>query len=314
MNEIEHYLNELKIRLEPTENQRNAIKSRLDNLRTILEQDSYFHKPSELTQKTYLHGSYLKNTMIRKASIQNWDVDLMVIHKKLIPNRMASENTEIRLKPQSVFNTIKAHLINTPPLNRLIIKQDFPCITVSYKSDNLNFEIMPVYFCDPNFHTNNPEEKMFSIPMTHEDWKDIYPFKFKKKLSAVNDLYNGKMIHTIKLLKHWNNSNGKLMNSFLIENLSLRFFIEWANTSSDNLSLYLQVYIREFFSKALAWLNSSFFTPFRPVILDDDGSYLDEIYKTNPNLRNNLREKIEYTHQILSTPDLNNWKVIFPYI
>jgi len=314
LSEIESYCKELKARLEPTENQKKTIKSRLDNLRAILEEDSYFHKPPELSQKTYLHGSYLRNTMIRKASIGKWDVDIMVIFKKLIPNWMANESTTTQPKPQSVFDIMKVHLVNTPPLNRLIIKQDFPCITVSYKSDNLDFEIMPVYFCDPNFHNDDPKEKMFSIPHTHEDWKSVFPLKFNKEISSINNLYDGKLVHTIKLLKHWNNSNGKLMSSFLIENLALRFFIEWARASTDNLSLYLLIYIRGFFSKALEWLSENFFTPFRPSILDDDRTYLDEIYIVRPNLRKKLRTNLEYIHRLLSNENLNNWKIVFPYI
>lgn len=180
MSVIERYLKDLKIRLEPTQNQKDTIKSRLENLRAILEEDSYFNKPDGLTQKTYLHGSYLRNTMIRKPTTEKWDVDIMVIYKQLIPNWMATEFTEERKKPQSIFNTIKAHLQDIPPLKRLIIKQDFPCVTVSYSSDNLDFEIMPVYYCHPNYH--NQEEKMFSIPYTHDHWKDVYPLKFNKEI------------------------------------------------------------------------------------------------------------------------------------
>ncbi len=314
MNGIESYCKDLKTRLEPTENQKKAIKLRLDNLRSILEKDSYFHKPPELSQKTYLHGSYLRNTMIRKASTAKWDVDIMVIYKKLIPNWMANESTTIQPKPQSVFDIMKAHLANTPPLDRLIIKQNFPCITVSYKSDNLDFEIMPVYFCDLNLHTDEPGEKMFSIPHSHEDWKSVFPLKFNKDISSINNIYDGKLVHTIKLLKHWNNSNEKLMSSFLIEKLALRFFIEWARASTDKLSLYLNAYLRGFFTKALEWLNEGIFTPFRPSIVDDDNTYLDEIYRLRPNLRKKLRANIDYAHRLLKNENLSNWKTVFPYI
>jgi len=314
MNEIERYCNELRSRLEPTENQRKNITNRLNNLREILKDDDYFVKLSELTQKTYLHGSYLRNTMIRKPSQERWDVDLMVIKKRLIPSWLADENTSTQPKPQSVFNSLKEHLFNTYPISKLIVKQDFPCVTVSYTSENLDFEIMPVYFCHPEFHPADPEEKMFSIPHTHDLWKSIFPFRFQKMVSYLNKLYDGKMIHTIKLIKHWNNINGKLIKSFLIEKLCVKFFTEWANYNKDNLNLYLFAYIRGFFEKASEWINGGYFGYFKPSIVDDDDSYMDVVYKERPKLRSTLKNLIKYSYSLVSTNDLNNWKKVFPYL
>ncbi len=81
MNELNAHINNVRISLEPTKNQRENIIERTNQVRATLENDSYFRGSDYFSRKTYLQGSWLRNTMIRKPLNNKWDVDIIAIIK-----------------------------------------------------------------------------------------------------------------------------------------------------------------------------------------------------------------------------------------
>ncbi|MBD3353204.1 MAG: hypothetical protein GF364_17120, partial [Candidatus Lokiarchaeota archaeon] len=221
LDQMNKYLQEVKEKIEPSQYQKQDIKKRVDRVRQTLERDIPYVDGSKYSSKTYLHGSWKRRTQIRKSLDDRWDVDILAVIGGCVPSDHHLSGEPLST-PSSALRTIKKHLDN---FFQNEIAQDKPCITIKYKSDNFDLEIMPIYFGNPEVY--NYDYHIVMIPNYNlKSWNGHFPFRFGRILMQDNKKYKNFPITLIKLIKHWNNQNGKLMSGYDIELLTIFFFNE----------------------------------------------------------------------------------------
>ena len=261
MGEIEAYLNKIRESIEPTDRQIQNIQDRLDRLRETIDAFDCAISVEGLSRKSYIHGSWKRHTIIRKSQDLSWDVDLIVIMGFFVRHwSPRSLHTDIE-KPLSKLSTLKRNL--GAYSDRIIPTQDYPCVILNYQSDNFNLEIMPVLITDNEYYFDSteafqrqncgytPQDKfrIFLIPnpIQRNEWMYTRPFVFEKELSETNSQYDGMVVPSIKILKHWNNTHGRNLRSYEIERYINFFFDTQANIVGLSHSPYFEDIIRKWF-------------------------------------------------------------------
>ena len=303
---INSYLRNLLSSLERTNRQREEHQKKIANIQETINAVDYFKKINSLGQKSYLHGSAKRRTLIRKPLGLSWDVDLLTI----VGEYNESNYNSIIPQPQSVLSNMKSHLNNTYPWSKMDIKQHFPCLSIQYAND-LHIELIPAYYVTHSSFSHG--EAIFAIPKNWKMWNSTKPWAFDTNLSNTNSYFNGELIRCIKLIKHWNNVNEKIIRSFLLESIIFKSFSREIFFSSAS----LESRIHRMFLYLHSWIyNLDIFGNFQPTVADDsnlspDAGYLDQYLLGNSklsNLQRNIQLAVEYT----KGENEGEWGVIFP--
>ena len=284
LDQINKFLIEVKEIIEPTKQQKKNIKERLDRARNKLEKEIPYIEGSDYSSKTYIHGSWKRRTLIRKSIDDRWDVDILAVLGACVPANHYSSTDESLRSPVSALQAIKKNLDNHYYQNR--IRQDRPCITVEYQSDNFDLEIMPVFYGDPSAYRY--DEIVVVVPNQDlTDWIRHFPFKFDGILTFYNQQFNNLLVPLIKLIKHWNNQNGKYLSGYHIELLTIYFFY---NQELGNATLF--DCIKFWFKMALLWIQKVETRPQYEDLSDPNESKFDYIYYGEDNIRSKLLDSI----------------------
>lgn len=167
----------LRKNIELTDNQLQKIITSHSTLRMEIEKLPY-------VQKTFLTGSYKKNTMIRPPN----DVDIFVV--------LTSDQAS--LNPQSILDKLKRDISSVALYKNSTIRQDRPCVVVDLA--HCKFELTPTIQPNSIFGGYKiPQKKLFESGL---EWFDISdPNIFGTKLAQRNSELGMKLIPLIKMMK-----------------------------------------------------------------------------------------------------------------
>jgi len=175
--------------------QRNEIEDALKNDLDIVE--------------VRIIGSYARETMI--ASKEGNDIDVIfVLNENNHGQWLEQENG-----PTNCLLAVKQTLEKDPRFKDSNIKIDRNVVAVSNK--NYKIDVIPAY---------RHENGGYKIPDTYEGqkWIQTEPRKFKRVMESVNKQHNGRVSEVVKVVKGWNEANGKKLNSYHIETMVINYY------------------------------------------------------------------------------------------
>lgn len=205
---LESKFNLFKSNIELTDNQRSQIITSHNNIRSLLERQTY-------VIRTFLTGSYIKNTMIKPPS----DVDIFIV-----------VNYSTYNSPQTILNNLKRDLQISFPNST--IRQDRPCIVLDF--NHCKFELTPAI---SNLWGG------YEIPKDSTSWQSVEdPKLLASRLSQKNSQLNNKLVPLIKMMKKCkikNNINN--IKSFEMEELAISNLYS-INNYRDGVQKLLNIY------------------------------------------------------------------------
>jgi len=204
-------------------------KTKIQNSHKYLRKN-YLEK-LDYVEKTFLTGSYKKNTLINHSSN---DVDMFVVLKGY---------TTSSIKPHTVLDKLKKDLKGK--YTTTTIKQSKPCVVLEFQ--HITFELTPVIQIDNSLQLalgfdNTPEFYMPNILSTNDWVKTENPRLLEQKLSKANKSLNGQLVPLIKMMKQCKLYNNiKTLKSFEMEKLAIDSLYNVAHYR-DGIEQLLKVY------------------------------------------------------------------------
>ena len=274
--------------IELTSSQTEAASTRHTAIRSWLQIDF----PGS---KTFIVGSYAKNTSIRPPS----DLDIFLCLPDSIFTKYNSFAYTYRNAQSELLQEVKSKIQKHYPNTKM--KADGQVVVVPFAS-SFSVEIAPAFakpfggytICD----TNNGGK-----------WKDVDPVGEKSALTASNTLTNGNTVRLVKMIKCWQQVCNVPLKSFCLEILAQNFLKNYQHR--DKSSVYFDWMIRDFFEYLLGICKSSFYgvTIYHPTTFEALSIGDDWVTKAEMAL---LRAKkaIEYGEQYPYSA-LDEWKKIF---
>jgi len=181
------------------------IRKHLDTIKTSLEKD--LDRPLELNYG----GSLAKNTYANGIS----DIDMLVI---LNATELAGKS------PKYVMKYFKKRLINRLPESEITIGK--LAVTVKFKSTGNEIQLLPALKTKDGYQISTENGKHWS--------NVIKPYKFAKKLIAVNKAQGSTVLPIIKMFKEFNSalSPNSRLKGYHIESLAIEAFKNYEGTKN----------------------------------------------------------------------------------
>lgn len=224
--DIDNKFTEYSENISLTENQIEKIKER----REIVENS--LSKEISIKEK-HIIGSYARETMINK--VDGNDVDIMIVLDKEKHGDWMNQEKG----PGNCLQKIKDILQNDPRYKNCEIHIDRNAVTIRYK--DFKIDVVPAF----------KDTEGYRIPDTGggQKWIHTNPRLFKRVMEISNNSNNGRVKEVVKIVKGWNEKNGKPLKSFHIETMVYTYFKESApkdekRTISDD--------VKDFYSR-LRW-------------------------------------------------------------
>jgi hypothetical protein len=183
-------------KIEPTEQEKNAISASHTRIRSILENSIDIN-----VVDSFLTGSYARQTMIKPLK----DVDFFVqVHY----GEHKNDNS------MQLLQKLRKALRKAYPLTPMTIT--LPCVTVKFRY--CHFEVVPAIAIKGNVD-------LFEIPAEKRiGWQKTYPKIPDKWMTQENKKAGGLFIPTIKILKRWRDIHCRPLRSFHLEMLARMAF------------------------------------------------------------------------------------------
>lgn len=198
MNEINTYLTELSKQLCCSKD----VTDKIDNSYNYLEGKIFEHFRDRI-ERVQIFGSYDRGTYLPQSIDPYSDVDVMIIFKTN------------EFQPDTFLKHLREFADKIYPRSEVI--PDHPAITVLL--NHIRFELIPAYWEE---HTFSADELKIPAPRNKElKWITTDPLQLKKDLNKKNVRENQMLIPLVKFIKYFNALNGKLFNSFLIEEFAI---------------------------------------------------------------------------------------------
>lgn len=193
--------------------------------------------------KTFIVGSYSKNTSIRPPS----DLDIFLCLPDSVFNKYNSFAYAYRNAQSELLQEVKSKIQRHYPNTKM--KADGQVVVVPFAS-SFSVEIAPAFaklfggykICDTN---------------DGGKWKDVDPVGEKTALTNSNSLTNGNTVRLVKMVKCWKRECNVPLKPFCIEILAQRFLISYQYR--DKSSVYFDWMVRDFFDYLVGLGNSSFY-------------------------------------------------------
>lgn len=199
---VDQSFQKLLSNLEPTEIQRQRIRTTRETINSVLDNDDRITLNTQ-QQPSFLTGSYARNTIIRPID----DIDLYV--------RVHYGMHAMDKSPLSILRLIAASIRDRYHRNTRV-DVDSPCVVVRFR--DYKFEVVPAVVYDDAPY-------LYDIPAPgSKTWMQCYPNVPSKWLSSCNHVNNGMFIPMIKILKQWNRTQKIGLKSFHLEMLTERVF------------------------------------------------------------------------------------------
>lgn len=182
--------------------------------------------------KTFIVGSYAKNTSVRPPS----DLDIFLVLPDSVRNKYNSylyynRNLQSELL-QEVKNKIQKYYPNTT------MKADGQVVIVPFAS-SFSVEIAPAF--------SKAYNNGYQICDTNAGgrWKDVDPLGEKSALTSSNSQTNGNTVRLVKMMKCWRRECNVPLKPFWIEILVQNFLKNYQYR--DKTSVYYDWMVRDFF-------------------------------------------------------------------
>ncbi|MBW6484160.1 MAG: nucleotidyltransferase domain-containing protein [Vicingaceae bacterium] len=224
MNEINTYLTQLSKQLCCSKD----VTDKIDNSYNYLEGKIFEHFRDRI-EKVQIFGSYDRGTYLPQTIDPYSDVDVMIVFKTN------------EFQPDTFLKHLREFAHKIYP--RSEVSPDHPAITVILQ--HTKFELVPAYF-ENSFW--NGEELKIPAPRNKElKWITTDHLQLKKDLNKKNERENRMLIPLVKFIKYFNSLNGKLFNSFLIEEFAIN-----RSYPENELKYYLFEFINDLNTKDLS--------------------------------------------------------------
>ena len=224
--EFKSYISKLKIK----DKKIHDIKERREIIEKVLSQEL------DITEK-HIIGSYARNTMIE--SVDGNDVDIMIV----IDDRRHVDWISQPNGPMNCLQSIKRVIKNDPRFKNSEVHIDKNAVTIKYK--DFSIDVVPAF---------KDSSEGYRIPDTSENqsWKRTNPRMFKKIINATDRANNGRVSKIVKIVKGWNESNGKLLRLFHIENMIYTHFKNQSKAETRSLTKDVE----NFFSRLSLYIQN----------------------------------------------------------
>lgn len=228
-------------------------------------------------------GSYGRGTAIKGFS----DVDLLY---KLPSDLYKQYNTYKNNGQSALLQKVKNSLLNTYP--QTDIRGDGQVVVIEF-SDNMKFEILPVFDID---------QKLYVHPDSNDggSWQHCNPIAEIEMLNYINNKYSIKAKDLIRIAKKWKYYNNVEIKSILLETLAVNFIKQWEY--NDKSILWYDWMVGDFF-KFLSEQDS------KKEYWQIFGSNR-RVYKTG-NFQNKAKEASAKVSEALINDSIEIWPEIF---
>ncbi|MCI5056508.1 MAG: hypothetical protein MRY83_10395 [Flavobacteriales bacterium] len=225
----------------------------------LFQNDDEF--PKSYSEKDIHFGSFARRTKIRSLD----DIDLMIClsgqggtyleHSDRIEitvnpdsnlKNYCNDNSNI-LNSRKVINKFLSSLKDIPQYSNAEIKRNLEAATLSLKSYDWVFDIVPCFFTSPTA----TGKTYYLIPDGYGNWKMTDPRIDRERTSSINKTHDGNVLNVIRIIKYWNKrATMPSMSSYLLETMILDYYSNRADKASQfvdveipNVLGYLQTYV-----------------------------------------------------------------------
>lgn len=211
---VNSYLHNKSQALLLTDAEKSSITTSISTIRTRL--NAYF--PGELSE-TFIFGSYDRGTILPRAYDTNSDVDFMIVF------------SDGGYQPQTYLDKLRrfaAYYYSSSD-----IAQSHP--TIKIDMNHIRFELVPSLLDYGNYQIPSKSSGYASWIMTE-------PRTFKAKLQECNKRHNWYIGPTVRLMKYWNATHGRVFDSYELEQMIVDYYA--GRYTKDGLNYW--TYFREF--------------------------------------------------------------------
>lgn len=245
--------------------------------------------------KTFIVGSYAKNTSIRPPS----DLDIFLVLPDSVYNKYNSWNYMYRNAQSELLQEVKGKIQKHYP--NTTMKADGQVVIVPFAS-SFSVEIVPAFakafggykICDTN---------------DGGKWKDVDPVGERTALSSSNSQANGNTVRLVKMIKCWKQACNVPLKSFCLEILAQNFFKNYQY--KDKSSVYFDWMMRDFFDYLVGLGKGNFYgvtiyhpTTYEALSIGDDWVSKAEMALLRAKKAIEFGDKYPYSA-------LDEWKKIF---
>jgi len=185
----------------------------------------------------HIIGSYARDTMIN--SVEGNDVDIMIV----INDRRHGDWINQPNGPMNCLQSIKRIIENDPRFKNSEVRIDKNAVTIKY--EDFSIDVVPAF---------KDSSGGYRIPDTgkNQSWKRTNPRMFKTVMNATDRANDGRVSKIVKIVKGWNESNGKPLRSFHIENMVYTHFKNQSKTETRSLTKDVE----NFFSRLSLYIQN----------------------------------------------------------
>lgn len=213
----------------------SKVKERYEEITRLINFD--FRKINSSTKYSRYVGSYGRGTSISAS-----DIDFMI---ELPATEYHKYNAYTSNGQSSLLQAVKQSIKETNELTTNI-RGDGQVVVVNYW-DGMHFEVVPVFLNTSDTYTY-PDANGGGL------WRTMDPIAEIDALNSLNNKYNNKIKHLVRMIKCWKNYNSVPIKGILIETLAINFMSQWNH--NDKSYLYYDYMIRDFM-KYLSELSTS---------------------------------------------------------
>lgn len=177
----------------------------------------------------HIFGSYARGTMVENPDGN--DIDLMFILNEFTHGDWLHQDNG----PSNCLSAIRDKLMRNDLLKGTEISIDKNAVSVKFS--DIKLDVVPAF---------RDADGGYKIPNTtgSEFWIRTNPRMFGKILDASNKYHNDKVNKMIRIIKGWNNLNGKILTSFHIENIVYQHYKNKTVTTGNLADEVSDIFIR----------------------------------------------------------------------
>lgn len=222
---VNSYLHDKTSVLNLTENEKTSIGTSIATIKTRL--NAYF--PGEIAEY-FIFGSYDRGTILPRSHDENSDVDFMIVFN------------DGGYQPQTYLDKIRRFANYYYASSD--IAQSHP--TIKINMNHIRFELVPALLTYGNY-------QIPSINSSYASWMITEPRTFKTKFQECNKRHNWYIGPTVRLMKYWNATHGRVFDSYELEKMIVDYFA--GRYPKDGLNYW--TYFKEFVgSLSVSWSYS----------------------------------------------------------
>ncbi len=236
-----HFL-KLKSNLELGESLDKSISTKHNAIRSYIENNNPSVKDSKLI------GSLQRKTRIHPGTDGDIDIDILVVMGEF--HRWVAEGG---MAPTTALDNLHSTVENSDRYVEKDPTQDAPAVCLTY-DDGIEVELVPAYIDhighDQYGNNLDPKGRGYWIPKNGK-W-EIADYDYEAEyISALNQISDGYLIPTIKMLKAIKRRHFEELESFPLEIIATQVVpVIIANKKSQNSNIYYHDVLQEFFEQA----------------------------------------------------------------